>query len=208
VFEKTAGTLGLKVLGHDAINTKAADYRALMTKISTSNNGQPPDAIFVDMLMDSNAAQLLKDKVAVIGDNTRVKYVSSDGVQTQAFINGAGAANGVYASVAGLPYDKLPPAGQQFKKDYDAKYGSDLNEPYAVCGYEAMNVLIAGIESICAAGGDPSDRRAVTTAVMATRNFSGLLGTWSFDANGDPSLADITFYEVTGGEFAPIGQFK
>jgi branched-chain amino acid transport system substrate-binding protein len=210
VFEATAKTVGLNVVGHDGIDTKAADYKALMTKISTSNGGNPPDAIFVGMVVDSNAAQLLKDKVAIMGDNTKVKFVGPDGIQTQAFIDGAGAdvANGVYASVAGLPYDKLPASGQQFKKDYDAKYGGDLNEPYAVYGYEAMNVVVAAIGSVCAAGGNPADRKTLNDAVFATKNFSGVLGTWSFDANGDTSLTDMTYYQVTGGKFAPIGQFK
>ena len=210
VFESTAKSIGLTVVGHDGIDTKAADYKALMTKISTSNGGNPPDAIFVGMVVDSNASQLLKDKVSIMGDNTKVKYVGPDGIQTQAFIDGAGAdvADGVYASVAGLPFEKLPASGQQFKKDYDAKYGGDLNEPYAVYGYEAMNVTVAAIESVCAAGGDPTDRKAVTTAVMGTKNFSGVLGTWSFDANGDTSLTDMTYYQVTNGKFAAVGQFK
>ena len=219
VFEKTASALGLKVLGHDGLSVYnpatgtykiASDYKALMAKIATSNNGQPPDAIFVGMLVDSNAAQLLKDKVAAMGDNTRVKLVGADSLQTQALIDGAGAsvAEGVYASVPGLPYDKLPPAGQQFKKDYDAKYGGDLNEPYAVYGYEAMSVLIAAMESVCAAGGDPTLRASVTQAVLATKNFNGALGTWSFDANGDISLTDITYYQAQNGKFVPIGQFK
>ncbi len=210
VFEKTAATVGLKVLGHDGIDTKAADYKALMTKISTSNAGQPPDAIYVGMVVDSNAAQLLKDKVAIMGDQTKVKFIGPDGIQTQAFIDGAGAgvAEGVYASVAGLPFDKLPASGQQFKKDYDAKYGGDLNEPYAVYGYEAMNVTVSAIEAVCAAGGNPTDRKAIRDAVFNIKNFSGALGTWSFDANGDTSLTDMTYYLVTGGKFTPFGQFK
>jgi branched-chain amino acid transport system substrate-binding protein len=210
VFEKTAKDAGLTVVGHDGIDTKAADYKALMTKISTSNNGAAPDAIFVGMVVDSNAAQLLKDKVAIMGDNTKVKYVGPDGIQTQAFIDGAGAdvAAGVYASVAGLPYEKLPAAGQQFKKDYDAKYGGDLNEPYAVYGYEAMSVTIAAIEAVCAAGGNPTDRKAIRDAVFNTKNYSGVLGTWSFDANGDTSLSDMTYYQVTSGKFTALGQFK
>jgi branched-chain amino acid transport system substrate-binding protein len=210
VFEKTAATVGLKVLGHDGIDTKAADYKALMTKISTSNAGQPPDAIYVGMVVDSNAAQLLKDKVAIMGDQTKVKFIGPDGIQTQSFIDGAGAgvAEGVYASVAGLPFDKLPASGQQFKKDYDAKYGGDLNEPYAVYGYEAMNVTVSAIEAVCAAGGNPTDRKAIRDAVFNIKNFSGALGTWSFDANGDTSLTDMTYYLVTGGKFTPFGQFK
>src|SRR5512140_207217 len=47
VFEKTAKELGMTVAGHEGIDPKAADYKALMTKISTSNAGGPPDAIYV-----------------------------------------------------------------------------------------------------------------------------------------------------------------
>ncbi len=209
VFEKTAKSLGITVLGHEGIDTKAADYKALMTKISTSNNGNPPDAIFVGMVIDSNATQLLKDKVSIMGDNTKVKFMGPDGIQTQAMIDGAGAsiAEGIYASVAGLPFDKLNAAGQKFLTDYEAKYGK-LTEPYAVYGYETMNVLLAAIESVCASGGDPTNRKAVTTAVFATKDFNGALGTWSFDANGDTSLTDMSIYQAKSGSYVAVGTFK
>jgi branched-chain amino acid transport system substrate-binding protein len=209
VFEATAKEIGLTVAGHEGIDPKAADYKALMTKISTSNAGGPPDAIYVGMVVDNNAAQLLKDKVAIMGDNETVKYVGPDGIQTQAFIDGAGAdvAEGAYASVAGVALDKLPPAGLKFVEDYTAKFGN-LTEPYAVYGYEAMNVALKSIEDVCAAGGVPTDRAAITSAVFAIKNFDGALGTWSFDANGDTSLTDMTFYQVQGGAYVPVGTFK
>ena len=209
VFEATANEIGLTVVGHEGIDPKAADYKALMTKISTSNNGGAPDAIYVGMVVDNNASQLLKDKVAIMGDNETVKFVGPDGIQTQAFIDGAGAdvAAGVYASVAGVPFEELPEAGKQFKADYEAKFGP-LTEPYAVYGYETMNVALRAIEDVCAAGGDPSDRAAINAAVFAIQNFDGALGTWSFDANGDTSLTDMTFYQVKDGAYAPVGTFK
>ncbi len=209
VFEATAKSLGMTVLGHEGIDTKAADYKALMTKISTSNNGQPPDGIFVGMVIDSNATQLLKDKVAIMGDNTKVKFMGPDGIQTQAMIDGAGAstAEGIYASVAGVPLDKLGPAGQQFVKDYEAKYGK-LTEPYAVYGYETMNVLLKALENVCASGGDPSNRKQVRDAVFAIKDFNGVLGTWSFDANGDTSLTDMTIYQAKSGAYTAVGTFK
>jgi branched-chain amino acid transport system substrate-binding protein len=209
VFEKTATSLGMTVLGHEGIDTKAADYKALMTKISTSNNGNPPDAIFVGMVIDSNATQLLKDKVSIMGDNTKVKFMGPDGIQTQAMIDGAGAsiAEGIYASVAGLPFDKLNAAGQKFLTDYNAKYGK-LTEPYAIYGYETMNVLLQAIENVCASGGDPSNRKAVRDAVFAIKDFNGVLGTWSFDANGDTSLTDMSIYKATNGAYVAVGTFK
>jgi len=209
VFEATAKEIGLTVVGHEGIDPKAADYKALMTKISTSNAGGAPDAIYVGMVVDNNASQLVKDKVAIMGDNNKVKYVGPDGIQTQAFIDGAGAdvAEGAYASVAGVPLDKLPASGQQFVKDYEAKYGK-LTEPYAVYGYETMNVILKAIEDVCAAGGDPTDRATINKAVFAIKNFDGALGTWSFDANGDTSLTDMTFYQVQKGAYVAVGTFK
>jgi len=209
VFEATAKEIGLTVVGHEGIDPKASDYKALMTKISTSNNGGAPDAVYFGGLVDSGGPQLLKDKVAIMGDNTKVKFVGPDGIQTQAFIDGAGAdiSEGVYASVAGVPYEELPAAGQKFKKDYEAKFGA-LTEPYAVYGYEAMNVALKAIEDVCAAGGDPTNRKAIRDAVFAIKDFDGALGTWSFDANGDTSLTDMTFYEVKGGKYEALGTFK
>ncbi len=209
VFESTAKSLGMTVVGHEPIDPKAADYKALMTKISTSNNGQPPDGIFVGMVVDNNAAQLLKDKVSIMGDNTKVKYMGPDGIQTQAFIDGAGAtvAEGAYASVAGLAPANYTAAGQSFLKAYEAKYGK-LTEPYAIYGYESMNVLLAAIESICTAGGNPADRATVTKAVFATKDFPGVLGTWSFDQNGDTTLTDMTVYQVQNGAYNAVGTFK
>ncbi len=209
VFNKVATTIGLKVINQESIDPKAADYKALMTKISTSNNGGAPDMIYVGMVVDNNAAQLLKDKVGVMGDNTKVKYMGPDGIQTQAFIDGAGTAvaEGAYATVGGIPNDKLPPAGQQYLKDYAAEYGP-TNEPYAVYGYDSIGAVIAGIEKVCAAGGDPTDRATVRDAVMGIKDYSGALGTWSFDANGDTSLSDMTGYVVQGGKYVAVGTFK
>jgi branched-chain amino acid transport system substrate-binding protein len=209
VFADTAKQLGMTVLGNEPIDPKAADYKALMTKISTSNNGNPPDGIFVGMVVDNNAAQLMKDKVAIMGDNTKVKYMGPDGIQTQAFIDGAGAsvAEGAYASVAGLAPENYTAAGKKFLASYEAKYGH-LTEPYAILGYEDINVVLAGIESVCAAGGDPTDRATVTKAVLNTKDFNGVLGTWSFDANGDTTLTDMTIYQAQGGKYVAVGTFK
>jgi branched-chain amino acid transport system substrate-binding protein len=209
VFESSAKSLGMIVLGHDGIDTTALDYRALMTRISASNNGQRPDGIFAGMAVNNNAGQLLRDKVTIMGDNTRVKFMGPDGIETHAMIEGAGAsvAEGIYASVAGLPQDKWNTDGRQFLSAYEARYGK-LTEPFAIYGYETMNVLLQVIENVCASGGDPGSRRAVRDALFAIKDFEGVLGTWSFDANGDTSLTDMTVYQVQNGDFVPLGTFK
>ena len=198
------------MLGRASLDRNAANYQTLMGQVSLSNAGRPPDAIFVGMLIDNNAAQVLKDKVSVMGDNTAVKYMGPEGIRVQAFIDGAGSrvAEGVYASRPGLPFDQLPPVTQQFQQAYDAKYGGHLSDVNAAYGYEAMNVALAAIERVCAAGGSPADRRAIRDAVFSLKNFNGVLGAWSLDANGDTSLTGTSFYQVQGGQFVSVGQSK
>jgi len=207
-FQAAAGPLGLTLVGRAHIDPNAAGYQTLMGQISLSQAGRPPDAIYAAMLADNNAAQVLKDKVAVMGDNRRVKYIGPQGIKTLSFIEAAGArvAEGVYASQPGPPPEQLPPATLQFSRDYDAHYGGHLSDPYAIFGYEAMSVTLAAIERVCAAGGDPASRRELRDAVFSTRNFNGALGVWSFDANGDISLTATSFYQVQGGAFVEVGR--
>jgi branched-chain amino acid transport system substrate-binding protein len=179
-----------------------------MTKISTSNNGGAPDAIFLGAIVDNNSAQILKDKVAIIGDNETVKFVGPDGIFTAALIEGAGAevAEGVYATTPGLAFKDISDAGKKFYADYAAKFG-ETKEPYAIMGYDAMGAALKAIEDVCAAGGDPTDRAAITKAVFALKDFDGGLGKWSFDENGDITLPYFLVGQVQNGVYADYGTF-
>ncbi len=204
---QAATAKGITVIAQEGYDPKAADYKALMTKISTSNAGGPPDAIFLGAVVDNNSAQVVKDKVAIMGDNDTVKFIGPDGLYTAALIEGGGeAAEGVYATTPGLALKDLGEKGLQFRADYEAKFGP-LTEPYAVLGYDAMSAALKAIEDVCAAGGDPTDRAAVTKAVFAIKDFDGALGTWSFDANGDITLPYYLAGRIEGGKFVEFGTF-
>ena len=199
--EQAAKAAGITVIANEGYDTTSGNYQSLMTKISTSNSGGAPDWIFIGAVIDSNLPQIIKDKVSVMGDNTKVKILVPDGGFTQATIDGAGdAATGVYASTPGLAKKDLNDAGKKFYSDYAAKYG-ETNEPYAVFGYEAMNALLFAIENICKQGGDPTDRATVTKAVFALKDFDGVLGKWSLDSNGDISLPYFLIGQAQGGKF-------
>jgi branched-chain amino acid transport system substrate-binding protein len=205
---QAAVAAGITVIAQEGFDPKAADYKALMTKISTSNNGGVPDAIYLGAIVDNNAAQILKDKVAILGDNEKVKFVGPDGIYTAALIEGAGAdvAEGVYATTPGLAFKDIGDAGKKFYADYAAKFG-ETKEPYAIMGYDDMGAALKAIEDVCAAGGDPTDRAAVNKAVFAIKDFEGALGTWSFDENGDITLPYFLVGQIKGGSYADYGTF-
>ena len=205
---QAATAAGITVVAQEGFDPKAADYKALMTKISTSNAGGPPDAIYLGAIVDNNAAQVLKDKVAIMGDNNTVKFVGPDGIYTAALIEGAGAdvAEGVFATTPGLAVKDLGDAGKKFFADYEAKFGP-TNEPYAIMGYDSMNAALKAIEDVCAAGGNPTDRKAVRDAVFAIKDFDGALGKWSFDENGDITLPYFLVGQVQNGKYEAFGTF-
>jgi len=60
---QAAVAAGITVIAQEGFDPKAADYKALMTKISTSNDGAAPDAVYLGAIVDNNAAQVLKDKL-------------------------------------------------------------------------------------------------------------------------------------------------
>jgi branched-chain amino acid transport system substrate-binding protein len=205
---REAQAAGITVVAQEGYDPKAADYKALMTKISTSNAGGPPDAVYLGAIVDNNAAQILKDKVAIMGDNETVKFIGPDGIYTAALIEGAGAdvAEGVFATTPGLAVKDLGEAGKKFFTDYEAKFGP-TNEPYAILGYDAMNAAMKAIEDVCAAGGDPTDRAAVRDAVFAIKDFDGALGKWSFDENGDITLPYFLVGQIQAGKYEAFGTF-
>ena len=189
-FEKNAAANGLTVVGRDGIDGKAGDYKALATKIA----GTSPDLIYFGGITQNNAGQLLKDIRAA---GISAMFMGPDGILESAFVEAAGAsvAEGVYGTVAGSPRAKLPEAGQKFYTDYKAKFNSEP-EAYAIYGFEAASVAIKAISSVCKA-----DRAAILNAVYTTKDFSGALGTWSFDANGDTNLIAMVGNVVKDGKW-------
>jgi branched-chain amino acid transport system substrate-binding protein len=81
---------------------------------------------------------------------------------------------------------------ERFRKRF-----GEIPEAYAVYGYEAACVAL---QAIRVAG--RKDRRAITDAALAIRDFDGALGHWSFDANGDTTMRTLTVSGVRDGHFA------
>ena len=189
--EASAEKLGIKIAGTDSWDGKASNYRALASKIKASG----ADAVFTGGIIDNNAPQLYKDLHAAMPD---AKLFGPDGVATVDFTKEIPAAvqAQTYLTVATVPPDELPPAGQQFYSDYEAEYGEPQDEidPYAIFGYEAMAIVCDAI----AQGGD--DRAAVIEAFYNTKGRESPLGTYDIDADGDTTLTDYGGYRAEGGK--------
>jgi branched-chain amino acid transport system substrate-binding protein len=95
-----------------------------------------------------------------------------------------------------LPPDQYPPAGQRFFRTFEQKYGHKP-APYAIYGYEAMNVTLLAIEK---AGENGNDRKAVVNAFYTIKDRDSVLGHYSIDRNGDTTANQEGGYRVKQGK--------
>ena len=194
---KSAEELGIEVAGRQGIDGSASNYRSLMNRIAQED----PDAIYFGGIIENNAAQLLKDKVGAGMNNEDVLFIGPDGIFVDEFITQAGdAAEGAYITFGGLPESELSAEGQEFVETYEGKYDDEI-QPYTAYAYEAANVMLDAIERAADEAGGVPERQAVIDEVFATEDFEGVLGTWSFDEEGDTSLTELSVQTVDGGEF-------
>jgi branched-chain amino acid transport system substrate-binding protein len=193
VFRAKAKEIGLTEGGYEGAD-KADNYRALANKIKDSG----ADLLYYGGIVDNNPAVLLKDVRAVV---PTIKFMGPDGINCSEFLKQAGPAADatVYSTFGGVPPEKYTGKAADWLKAYNTKYGNNNPNPYAIYGYEAAKVVLAAI----AAAGDKADDRATVLAnVMGTKNYDGVLGKWSFDANGDTTLTQFSGSNAKAGAWA------
>jgi len=197
-IEAAAEEVGLEVLGNDGIDPKAANFRSVAANIESAG----AECFVFSGITANGAVQLYKDVAAAIPD---AKLYGPDGVAESGFADPAeggipeNVASRVKVTVATLSPDEYPEEGQKFFSDFEAEYGEANPDPYAIYGYEAMNLVLDTCEEL---GAECSDRQAMIDALFATKGRESVLGTYDIDENGDTTLTDYGVYSIDGGELA------
>ena len=193
-LRNAAENVGIKIAGFEAWDPKASSYEALFRKIG----GTDADAVFLGGLIDENGAQVIKDKVAVLGPNDgEVKLFAPDGFTTQATIDEApDAAPGMFMSVAGVPIDEFKGPGAEFAEAIKPRLGGANVDPYAIYGAQAAEIMLAAIAASDGSRGD------IIAKLFDTSVTDGYLGSFDINENGDPSGAEgavvgFTIYKAT-----------
>lgn len=201
-FEDEAKKLGIQVLGNEPWDSKQTSYSSLFTKI----RGTSPDMVYLAGIFDLNGGQLVKDKVAVLGDNTKVKLMAPDGFTGYPALQQLPQGEGTYLTFAGLSTDQLVAAGgaaKQLLDAYQAKYGAEPATSYALYGVAATQVILAAIEK------SDGTRKGVRDAVFEGEGItipaeeSAIGKEIKIDpATGDASAKDITVLQLQSGKEA------
>jgi branched-chain amino acid transport system substrate-binding protein len=187
-FIKSAKANGAQIVAHEYTNDQAMDFTAVLTAVK----GKNPDLLFYGG-MDAQGGPMAKQLKALA---LKLKFMTGDGGYTPEFIKLAGAAaEGSYASLPGVPLDKMP-GGKAFADRFVAKYGPiQLYAPYC---YDAVNVMIAAMQK--AGSADP----AKYLPALADITYDGATAKIQFDEKGDLKGGAITMYQVQHGKWQPL----
>lgn len=193
-FQGQAEKKGIKVLGRDKLDPKAADYTAVLTKIKALN----PDSLYYGGVMQAGV-KLVKQAYDIL-PHSMVKG-GGDGLVTPEMLTAVGepANQGWYATQAS-PHVTEEPAVATWVKKYTTKY-KVAPDDYAVTAYDGVKVIVDAVKRVHEAG-KPITRESVRDAIQ-TANVKTLQGTVQFDENGDMLSKTITVYQVKHADGFP-----
>ena len=193
-FAGACGQLGVELVEAPVgIVPKQREYVKLAETIADSG----ADLVFYGGIIQNGAGPLWRD---IRTASPAITLMGPDTLFEHAFLHDAGAAaEGTLLTFGGVPPALLESKGRIFFESYVERFRREP-ECYAASAYDATGVILRAIESVGCI-----DRAAITQAAFATGEFDGVLGRWSFDANGDIDLRRATRLVVRDGRFEPLG---
>ena len=177
-FKSLAEKHKAQILSVDAVPTGTTDFRPILTKIKGLN---PSAVYFGGVVMEGALARSQMEKLGI--DKL---FCAVSGLADEKFNEVAGkAAEGVVITKPGFDLDELK-GGVDFKKAYEAQGYKEPMGAYGIYAYEAANIILAAIKQ---AG--PDDKAAIAKTIRGIK-YDGILGTTTFDENGQTELAPVT----------------
>jgi branched-chain amino acid transport system substrate-binding protein len=190
-FARAARALGLNVIGLREWRS-AARYRALGRYAAKAS----PDLVYVSGLLDTGGGRVIRDVREALGPG--VPVLANDGLLpiSKLFRDAGAAARGVRVTFPGLTVEGLPPAGRHFVAQFGATQPGGRVDEAAVYAAEGATLMLDAI------GSSDGTRASVSRELLQARASGGLLGSFRFDAHGDPTLTPITILraERPGGD--------
>ena len=185
-----ANDIGIEVVSpnktSEGFDAKATDYTALADKIKSSG----ADVIYIGSITGQNTGKLWKDLRAAMPD---ILIMSGDGVFEKSWYDGTGTSgNGTLLTFGGVGPDQLTGDGKTWFDEYKASHNGNQPATYTAYGNASAAVALAGLK----AAATPNDRYEVLKAILATKDLPTVLGTTTFDANGDAVGGSISRYKV------------
>lgn len=185
-FKEVYTKKGGNIVTEQAYQQKDKDFKAVLTKIKSSN----PDLIYIPGYVEE--VGLIVKQARELGLD--VPILGGDGFDSPKFveISGKDALNNVYFTNHYSPKDDSPEV-VKFKESFKSKYGKDP-DAFNALGYDLAYFLKDAIERAGAA-----DPVKVKDALASTKDFKGITGSMSVDSKHNP-VKSATVVEFKNGE--------
>lgn len=189
LFQAAAIEQDIHVAGRMSISSQS-DFEDAARTIAASD----ADLVYYGGITPNGGPELLR---RLREHNPDITFMGPDGIFEQDFLNLAGdAAEGVYLTAVGIsPTEIKTEAAEAYLAAYRENYHEDP-EVFGALAYDATKLLLAAIERAGVV-----NRSDILREIRATRNFEGVMGTMSFDANGDTTAKIISGSRVEGDSF-------
>jgi branched-chain amino acid transport system substrate-binding protein len=191
LLEQEKGMYGVNVVSNTGIDPTAANFRSYASTIASEG----ANCFFFAGIVSNGAVQITKDVNAAL---PTAKIFGGDGICTSSFTQAS--QGGVPASIDKLIECTVAtqnlnayPGGKTFLADYKKAYDTANPDPYAIYGFEAMQL---GLQTISKLGAHGSNKADVLKELFATKSTSSVLGTFGFNKDGDTTLKSYGLYKV------------
>ena len=180
---------GLASADVEDFTSDTTDFRTILSKVRDSK----PDVLFINAKSGANFIHIAQ-QARQLGIKAQLAnvYLGTDPLIASStdLLNGA-----VFADLPGLSTEK----GKQFMASYQSAYGSLPPYPfYAGAAYDDVYLITDGIKSV---GDDPTK---VMSYLHSLPNYTGAIGTYSFDQNGDISGYKPLFQKIVDGKLVNL----
>jgi branched-chain amino acid transport system substrate-binding protein len=186
-MKEVAEKLKLNIVTIQEFQKGQADYKAQLTKIASLK----PDAVLCSALYNEGGVILAQARKMGL----KVPFVGGNGFNSPKVIEIAKeAAEGL---IVATPWfgEKNDPKVKTFSAKYEKAYGKKPDQ-FAAQAYDAFYIMTNALKAAGAA-----DRVKLRDTLAATRNFQGVVGKFSFDADRDVVMTPSVLI-VKGGKFA------
>jgi branched-chain amino acid transport system substrate-binding protein len=212
-FQKKFEALGGKVADRVGAGPDTTDFNGIITAAKAKN----PDGVYYGGVVTSGAGLLLKQ---MRQQGLKIPFTGPDGI-----VNGPGDAEGSLIGIAGKDnaagsWGTIAAIGDfpgraDFEAAYAAEFKNDANfqtaGAYSGPAHACATVILKSLEAFLKANPN-ADMKAIREGVRAyatdpNNKFDTVLGSESFDKNGDTTLPYISFYTVDPAAKGGVGDW-
>lgn len=184
LVEKGANEAGLVVVKREKYTTKEKDYTAQLLSIKNAGT-----EIMVLYVTNPEDAAIIIRQYRQLG--SPFKFIgTASAVERDSLVLAKEQADGILGVTDYVPGSS--PVYQKYASDYRKEYNEDA-DPTSAWTFDGLNILVNAIKK----GGE--GRAKIREAILGTRGYKGVLGTYNFTPNGN-GLSEVSIIQVEKGK--------